>query len=197
MCHKLIQNGFQNVPVLACEHTCSVNHTTLLSWCGFSPSPDVPPLEDMSEYLEKAKELKSKLDNQETVVAETLAPKQSCATKQNGTAPSELNSSVKGVAAKKDAAAETFGGLKKGFLFGSVEKQGGRKPAQKTEGKKLTPTAGVASSKRTDKGTTGSSSSDDIPFIKPQDGAKSKGLEFPEVQEAMKESYPLLRSQGE
>ena len=166
----------------------------------FLPSLDVPPLEDMSEYLEKAREFKSKLDNREKVgkVTEAQAPKQKCVTKQNGTAPSE--NSCNGVGVKKDAAASTFGGLKKGFLFGSTEKQGGRKPTQKTEGKKLAATVtktGVASSKRTSKGTTGSSSSDDIPFIKPQDGATSKGLEFPEVQEAMKESYPLLRSQGE
>ena len=37
---------------------------------------------------------------------------------------------------------------------------------------------------------------DDIPFLKPKDRESLKGVEFPEVQEAMKEAYPLLRSQG-
>ena len=91
----------------------------------------------------------------------------------------------------------TFGGLKKGFLFASADKQG-KKPAVKTEREKQATTkmarpSGVSNSHAS---TKDSSSSEDIPFIKPQVQGTAKGLEFPEVQEAMKEAYLLLRSQG-
>lgn len=155
---------------------------------------DIPPLEDMSEYLQRVKELQLKSHGTARNGPEAQAPKHYPVAKQTGETLSEHNSDVNDVRQKKEA---TFGGLKKGFLFASADKQGGKKPAVKTEREKqatkMVRPSRVASSRAS---TKDSSSSEDIPFIKPQVQGTAKGLEFPEVQEAMKEAYPLLRSQG-
>ena len=156
---------------------------------------DIPPLEDMSEYLQRAKELQLKNHGTARNDPEPQAPQHYPVTKQTEVTLSEHDLDVNGVRRKKEA---TFGGLKKGFLFASADKRGNKKPAVKTEREKqatkMARQSGAASSHAS---TKDSSSSEDIPFIKPQVQGTAKGLEFPEVQEAMKEAYPLLRSQGE
>ena len=146
----------------------------------------------MSEYLQRAKELQLESHGTARNSAEAQAPKHNPVTKQTGETLSEHNSDVNGVRSKKEA---TFGGLKKGFLFASTNKQNKRTEKEKQATKMAGP-SGVSNPHATT-GTKDSSSSDNIPFIKPQVQGTARGLEFPEVQEAMKEAYPLLRSQGE
>ena len=150
----------------------------------------------MSKYLQRAKELQ--LENHGTAgnSTETQTPKHNpgnpAVTKPAGATLLEHNSDVDSVRSKKEA---TFGGLKKGFLFASTNKQGNKKTEREKATKMVRP-SGVSNPHATT-GTKDSSLPEDIPFIKPQVQGTAKGLEFPEVQEAMKEAYPLLRSQGE
>lgn len=147
----------------------------------------------MSEYLQRAKELQRESHGIARNSAEAQAPKHNPVTKQTGATPLEHNSGVDGVRPKKEA---TFGGLKKGFLFASTNKQGNKKTEREKQVTKMARPSGVSTPHATT-GTKDSSSPEDIPFIKPQVQGTARGLEFPEVQEAMKEAYPLLRSQGE
>ncbi len=80
-------------------------------------------------------------------------------------------------AAPKQTTTGTFGGMKKGFLFGSSSKP---KSGKKTTNAK--PSAGAT----------------DIPFIKPKaaEGQGERQHEIAEVQEAMKASAPLLQNTG-
>ena len=92
---------------------------------------------------------------------------------------------------KSSSASASFGGMKKGFLFGS-----GSKPQ-----KKVAPT----SSKKTQSNgnSTGASSravagskKEEVPFLKAQHQEKQAGIRLDEVQEEMKKAYPLLQTQG-
>ncbi len=72
-----------------------------------------------------------------------------------------------------------FGGFKKGFLS-SVSSE--KKPAAKK------PSEPTASSKKVE-----SKASKELPHIKK---SKASGLELPEVQEAMKDTFPFLEKNG-
>ena len=81
-------------------------------------------------------------------------------------------------AAPKQTTTGTFGGMKKGFLFGSSSKpKSGKKKTTTSK-----PSAGAV----------------DIPFIKPKaaEGQGERQHEIAEVQEAMKASAPLLQNTG-
>ena len=69
---------------------------------------------------------------------------------------------------------QSFGGFKKGFLNNPKPKKG-KSPSLAEPGKK-----------------------DDIPVIKPKNPEqKNKGMEIPEVQEAMKSNIPSLENKGD
>lgn len=80
----------------------------------------------------------------------------------------------------------SFGGFKKGFLVSSSD--------SKCQIKKALPPQ-KASAPPNSTGQTTNADSKNIPLIKPKHEIKSS-LEFPEVQEAMKESFPFLQTQG-
>lgn len=69
---------------------------------------------------------------------------------------------------------KSFGGFKKGFLNNPKPKKG-KSPSLAEPGKK-----------------------DDIPVIKPKNPEqKNKGMEIPEIQEAMKSNIPSLENKGD
>ncbi len=162
---------------------------------------DVPPLEDMSEELER---IKSRIAQSKRVErSDIMQPPRQQDASLNPTmsvSGSESKQATKGrsqtervkekTASAGDTKSSSFGGFKKGFLVSSSDSS---KPRPKREppapSKKTTPAA--ASSVK----ETGSENESDIPFIRPKDKAKSS-LEFPEVQQAMKEAFPLLQSKG-
>ena len=80
----------------------------------------------------------------------------------------------------------SFGGFKKGFLVSSSD--------SKCQVKKALPPQ-KTSALPDSTGQTTNTGSKNIPLIKPKHETKSS-LEFPEVQEAMKESFPFLQTQG-
>ena len=146
---------------------------------------EVPELEDMSEELERVKALRShkhksgKPPQQHT--SHTTSDVDSVS-RQHQKAKSVLHTKPK----LKDSVDSntSFGGFKKGFLFPSSDSKSRVRGAPVSQKTSSPPTTTRAQTK-----------SDDIPFIKPKDKEKSS-LEFPEVQQAMKESFPLLQSQG-
>ena len=146
--------------------------------------------------MQRAKELQLESHGTAGNSTEAQAPKHNpgspAVTKPAGATLLEHNSDVDSVRSKKEA---TFGGLKKGFLFSSTNRQGNKK-TEREKATKMARPSGVSNPHATT-GTKDSSLPEDIPFIKPQVQGTAKGLEFPEVQEAMKEAYPLLRSLGE
>lgn len=79
--------------------------------------------------------------------------------------------------AKATESGSGFGGLRKGFLSGSLGTQNTR---GKVKGQSSASAAEV----------------DDVIRPKQQQNSGSSGLEFPEVQEAMKESFPFLNTQS-
>ena len=143
--------------------------------------------------------------------ATTAVPARSEDERHKNAGSSKSDRQSESTAVKKDSTAASFGGLKKGFLFASAERSDRKKPATRTTASSSSkPNASAADGKSSPKTSAAEgsgagkssrdsqrSSPDDIPFLKPKDGQRSKGMEFPEVQEAMKESYPFLRSQGE
>ena len=81
-------------------------------------------------------------------------------------------SSYKGF--KSAESQRTFGGFKKGFLTNPKPRKGNPTPSSKAVKKDA-----------------------DIPVIKPKNPEqKAKGMEIPEVQEAMKSSIPSLENKG-
>ena len=153
----------------------------------FSHSTDVPPLEDMTDYVEKAKTLKSHLErNRSKPITTHLCTHPSKPTTNEASANGRherLNTKV----------STSFGGFQKGFLSSSsVDKEPLIPPnAKRTEVKKAT----VDNSKTSPSKPV---SEKEIPFIRGQKGNKGEGIGmvFPEVQEAMKASFPILQSQG-
>ena len=93
---------------------------------------------------------------------------------------------------KKDESSSGFGGFEKGFLFGGS----GKKPKE-PQGKvrsKAPPSGDGPSQSAATSGKKAPQPKDDIPYLKPK--SKASGLELPEVQEAMKETFPFLQTQG-
>ena len=96
---------------------------------------------------------------------------------------------IKTTGGSKSSSSSSFGGFKKGFLISSLDSSEPRAKREPPTPKKKTPVA-ASSAKEVD-----SKDESDIPFIRPKDKARSS-LEFPEVQQAMKEAFPLLQSKG-
>ena len=99
----------------------------------------------------------------------------------------------------------TFGGFKKGFLFSQPSrKDSSQKLKNKSEiGKPSTSSSdsipsGEKNKRDTDTSNNSKKDDDNIPFVKPksEEAARGSGLEFPEVQSAMKESYPFLNTKS-
>ena len=146
---------------------------------------DVPPLEDMSEELEKMKSLKSRKKGVKKPTNLSAPPQTDAALKTDA----KDVKGIKKVQAKKEksqtvkikektvgsSVSSSFGGFKSGFLVSSSD--------SKPKVKRQTPSSKNASE------------DSDIPFIKPKNEGKSS-LEFPEVQQAMKEAFPLLHTKG-
>ena len=113
------------------------------------------------------------------------------------TIPPSLEESAESKKAQ-ESISQPFGGFSKGFLL-STPKNGEAKPAKSSKKEADTSshsdtnthTAGGSSAKR----DPSTESDSDMPFIKPQN-TSTRGPVFPEVQEAMKEAYPLLNTQG-
>ena len=151
-------------------------------------------MDDLSEFVEKAKALRSRIE-ESTAAAPTRAKEERHThTGSSGTGPSNHQNGSAPVKKDTPSTASAFGGFKSGFLF---ENSCQKKPASRSKinTTKRPVTGGSVAEKSSGKDSP-KNSADDIPFLKPKDGQTSKGMEFPEVQEAMKEAYPLLRSQG-
>ncbi|XP_061171279.1 uncharacterized protein LOC133180844 [Saccostrea echinata] len=134
---------------------------------------DVPPLEDMSEILQQAEVIRSKVNSSQGKQSVDPSPRGAVPQKdQDNKKPLEKSSdnqkgkttekSVKNAPSKSSSA--SFGGFKKGFLFG-----------------------GNSSSKATSSSSSGSSakSSSDLPFITKKSTSDSR--ELPEVQKTLTE----------
>lgn len=145
---------------------------------------DIPPLEDMSQELEKVQALRSshkRIHESSPSQWSSLKQPTSSVNSTDSKQPSckdEVNKKLKDHGDSKSS----FGGFKKGFL---VSSSGSKSCANR-------PPAPPTSSRAA---TKASSKDSNIPLIKPKHKEKSS-LEFPEVQQAMKESFPLLQSQG-
>ena len=114
------------------------------------------------------------------------------------TVPQKLGESAETKEAEGNTS-QSFGGFSKGFLLSTPKTSEAKLPSTKSSKKQTKtsslPDSDLHTSGRTTAKTDISTECDvDIPFIKPQ---AAKGPVFPEVQEAMKEAYPLLNTQGQ
>lgn len=127
-----------------------------------------PPLEDMSHCFNKNRERRVANSDSSLLGLEhsTSLHKELLIVKE----PLSEQGKTKGfskVPPPKGSDKNSFGGMKKGFLF--------------------------SSNKRTISSVRQQEKVKDIPFVKP---VPSKGLEFDEVQEEMKKAYPFLTNKG-
>lgn len=136
---------------------------------------DVPPLEDLTEAVQKARALRSQPQlRDETRAGDNRAAKDGV---KKRTQPKETPAK----------AAESFGGFSKGFLLSN--------PAANRDSRKASTSKSQTKSEAGTHTTECNLSDDgDIPFLKAKGTAK--GPVFPEVQDAMKEAYPLLNTEG-
>ncbi|CAH1227415.1 Hypp160 [Branchiostoma lanceolatum] len=154
---------------------------------------DVPPLEDMSELVERINTI-SEFKGKKTTVGDSKGWRVDGAGSREGkNLPTASNPPSSKVIAGQDSSdgkgdsqvsssassqsgtkKETFGGMKKGFLFGSGAKPK-KKPVSKPAEKK-----------------TEAQHVESIPVIKPKE-PQSTGLELPEVQAAMKTASEQLQ----
>lgn len=186
---------------------------------------DIPPLEDMTEYLNK---LGFGVPSKPSVVEASSLP-----SSKKDTSSSGGGSSVTGVqtvqsatkdsdSAKKSSESAMFGGLRKGFLLSASSSKSSSSAVAKAKSKDATSSepsvkephskaktdeqvpsskAGKSSSakakkaKRTEKGA---SSSQDVPLLTAQSGAgKQDGLVIEEVQDALKKgTQHLMKDTG-
>lgn len=137
-----------------------------------------PPLEDMTEELERMKLARAKQQLPDAAKV------------------SEKSKSKEKKEVKKEHKESGFGGFQKGFLFRS-------EPQSKSVSKSAGPmpnSAAAASQQQSSSSSTVKVAKavpeDDV--IRPKMSASEKSsLEFPEVQEAMKESFPFLNTESE
>ncbi|XP_064628868.1 uncharacterized protein LOC135488262 isoform X2 [Lineus longissimus] len=144
---------------------------------------DVPPLEDMSELLQQVEALR---EHKPSSVSKTTIPEKKIPQSVSENGDTNITSTPPGVGKESKEPVKkatgvsqpsTFGGFKKGFLFGSSNS----KPSSQTSA------AARTTSKEPSKKV------EEIPYIKPKDSqAKEKQNQMPEVQEAMKASQSLL-----
>ena len=146
--------------------------------------PDVPPLEDLTDVLSK-KKMKPRPLYEPRVRMRNEAEKRAGTSKPVRAA---------GKKPEQDEKPRSFGGFSKGFLLSSSTSTTTKKPTKKKgvekNGEKVVSGCG---SKKTGGGTA---EKEDIPFLKPQTQS-TKAPVLPEVQEAMKEAYSLMDTQGE
>ena len=167
---------------------------------------DVPPLEDLTEAVHRARALRTQLQGPGDGRDESrMRGNGGAAQSKRGVAGAEtvLRKSAEPEEAQ-GITSQSFGGFAKGFLLStpsgpspstrSHNSAGNSNPSQPDcdthkEGSTFTK-SGTESSK------SGLALDGDgnIPFLKPK--ATAKGPVFPEVQEAMKDAYPLLNTQG-
>ena len=135
----------------------------LVGFCFVFVFLDVPPLEDLTEVVQRARGLRAQPPNDPRMRSDVWV-----AAQETGVA---------------DGKASSFGGFSKGFLLSSSNS----KKSQKTTSQSSRAASQAAAK---DDG--------DIPFLRPSSAAaaETRGPVFPEVQEAMKEAYPLLNTQG-
>lgn len=148
-----------------------------------------PPLEDMTEELEKMGRLGGPLPQAKSVNSRTLNEKDSHVSK--GSAKENISQQKSGTEApskllKTDNNDGGFCGFQKGFLFGS-------KPSNLSSSRKKEVSSKVFQGK--EKKGVSLKNEDDI--IHPKSNGNKEGLVFAEVQEAMKETKPLLETGSE
>lgn len=136
---------------------------------------DVPPLEDLTEAVQKARALRTQPQlRDETRAGDDRAAKDGV---KKRTQPKETPAKV----------TESFGGFSKGFLLSN--------PAASSDSTKASTSISHTKSEAVTRTSESNLSDDgDIPFLKAK--RTSKGPVLPEVQEAMKEAYPLLNTEG-
>ena len=182
---------------------------------------DVPPLEDLSDAVRRARALQTQVpgnplsrtsdDESRMRSRNGGAAKKGIAVDQSkserlGKSPTKLGEAEE----RRGASSRVFGGFAKGFLLSessnSGEDIGKSKPAPKSQSstekqvkKKSVSSLADADSKglsvKTGSAQSSVSTDDNVPFLR-MNKTESKGPVFPEVQEAMKEAYPLLNTQG-
>lgn len=135
-----------------------------------------PPLEDMTEQLERARCDRKKLRSS------AQPPKETTATGRKPVASHEEKKATQ----KATQGGNGFGGLRKGFLTSSSE------PRQRDQKGKVQRSDSTSAKLP----AAAEMTVDDVIRPKQQQNSKSSGLEFPEVQEAMKESFPFLNTQS-
>ena len=182
---------------------------------------DAPPLEDLSDAVRRARALQTQVpgnplsrtsdDESRMRSRNGGAAKKGIAVDQSkserlGKSPTKLGEAEE----RRGASSRVFGGFAKGFLLSessnSGEDIGKSKPAPKSQSstekqvkKKSVSSLADADSKglsvKTGSAQSSVSTDDNVPFLR-MNKTESKGPVFPEVQEAMKEAYPLLNTQG-
>lgn len=179
----------------------------------FSDGDNIPPLEDMSEYLQKFKQTvedDKQLSQQKTVtrdssllqleeenndlsqnlqsdllVIENKTPKLS----ENNTVKHHVGTELpKPVSRSKRSG--NFGGMKKGFLFSSSDKKSNKSSVSEQKVSEPMTSKGLSTITQSQV-----SNDNDVPFLHGQKEAE-KGLQFQEVQDELKKSYPLFASKG-
>lgn len=179
----------------------------------FSDGDNIPPLEDMSEYLQKFKQTvedDKQLSQQKTVtrdssllqleeenndlsqnlqsdllVIENKTPKIS----ENNTVTHHIETELpKPVSRSKRSS--NFGGMKKGFLFSSSDEKSNKSSVSEQKVSEPTSSKGLSTIAQSQV-----PNDNDVPFLHGQKEAE-KGLQFQEVQDELKKSYPLFASKG-
>ncbi|XP_045195278.2 uncharacterized protein LOC123550878 [Mercenaria mercenaria] len=179
-----------------------------------SANEDVPPLEDMSELIKQVdalRELKHKEQTRPTQVLQNghgdslrtkekiPEPKEKKETKKKTEQPLTEKSEKSNSAASVESSAptsktgqgsgsSTFGGMKKGFLFGGAPKS---KSVQENKSIVANKSQGSENVSKQSK-TGGNKTLEDIPFVRKNEGVKSEEFRFSEVQEAMEKTNSKL-----
>ena len=182
---------------------------------------DVPPLEDLSDAVRRARALQTQVpDNplSRTSGDESRMRSRNGGAAKEGIAVDQSKSKRLGKSATKlgeaeerrGASSRAFGGFAKGFLLSESSNSdkdiSKSKPAPKSQSnteeqvkKKYVSSLADADSKglsvKSGSAQSSVSTDDNVPFLR-MNKKESKGPVFPEVQEAMKEAYPLLNTQG-
>lgn len=180
----------------------------------FSDGDNIPPLEDMSEYLQK---FKQKMEDDQQLLQQKTVTHDSSLLKleeesnvlsqnlhsdllviENKTTNVSENNSIKHHAGteppkpvSRSKRSDNFGGMKKGFLFSSSSDKKSNKSS--VSGQKVSePMSSKGLSTTTQ---SQAPSENDVPFLHGRKEAE-KDLQFQEVQEELKKSYPLFASKG-
>lgn len=138
---------------------------------------DVPPLEDLTEAVHRAKVLRAQSHPQ------SQPQPRGYSEARNGVTEDDSEVLKKHTRPKETRAktASSFGGFSKGFLLSSPAASD---TAKSSTSKRLKTKSNTAAHPPVD---------EDIPFLK----AKTvKGPVLPEVQDAMKDAFPLLNTEG-